>query len=416
MRDVERDIRVVVLGLGLIGGSLARSLRERWSRLQHLTALDTDREGLAEARNQGVADAVYLLPPFPWRKFDQRATALTEEESVATAYDRYAFPDGAQQALAQADLVIVATPLDYIAPFLRILTQVTPALLTDMGSVKTTVLRDAGPCRLIGGHPMAGSERRSYRCSSASLFENAVYALCPSPQYVGGDLIEDMALLCDVVTTIGALPRYMEAPEHDRAVATISHLPHVIATTLVNTAAKENELLVQPQNALQDDSMPPSPHSVLDLAAGGFRDITRIASSDSGLWTGIVRGSRERLLPVINRFETELARFRKYLETDDVAGLQGLFAAAAHTRDELPQGGSGALATEARIHIELEDRPGEIAVVGTLLAVRGINIKNIGMVHARQYEGGRMQLFLSSNNQVEMALHILRKAGYECYV
>ena len=102
---------------------------------------------------------------------------------------------------------------------------------------------------------MAGSERRSYRCSSESLFENAIYALCPSPHYVGGDLLEDMALLCEVVATIGALPRYMEAPEHDRAVATISHLPHVIATTLVNTAARESEQLIQCDSGLDTFSL-----------------------------------------------------------------------------------------------------------------------------------------------------------------
>ena len=178
---------------------------------------------------------------------------------------------------------------------------------------------------------MAGSERRSYRCSSESLFENAIYALCPSPHYVGGDLLEDMALLCEVVATIGALPRYMEAPEHDRAVATISHLPHVIATTLVNTAARESEQLIQCDSGLDtfstavdcvegdppacssvSDDMPPLPSSILDLAARRFRDITRIASSDSDLWTVLSRFA-EKLLPVIDRFNKNYLAFERVL-------------------------------------------------------------------------------------------------------
>lgn len=130
--------------------------------------------------------------------------------------------------------------------------------------------------------------------------------------------------------------------------------------------------------------------------------------------TGIVRESKADLLPALERFEAQLAAFRMALVTDDAEALAGLFETASGRRGALPAQGGGALAAEALIQIELQDRPGEIAVVSTLLAVRGINIKNIGMVHARQYEGGRIQLYLSSGNQAAAALDILRGAGYEC--
>lgn len=370
----ERDLAVVIIGLGLMGGSAARAIRARWPRLRHLTAMDTGGAALREALGTGTADEIHVL----------RRTAC--------------FDPPAQAALAAADLILVATPVAVLAETIRAAAAVSPALITDLGSVKQPVLQAAGTGRIIGGHPMAGSERRGFACSSASLFENAVYVLCPSPGYAGGDLDRDLALLDDLIAAVGARPRRMDPAAHDAAVAAISHLPHVVAAALVNTVVSD-----------ENDWMA--------LAAGGFRDITRIAASDSALWAGIVRGSRADLLPAIGRFEAQLAAFRKALAADDAESLEQLaqlFEAASNRRGALPARGSGALTAETLIQIELQDRPGEIAVVATLLAVRGINIKNIGMVHARQYEGGRIQLYLSSGNQAAAALDILRGAGYEC--
>lgn len=367
----ERDLNVVIIGLGLMGGSAARAIRSRWPRLRYLTAMDTGSAVLQEALGTGTADEIHLLP----------TTAC--------------FDPPARAALASADLILVATPVDVLAETIRAAAAVSGALITDLGSVKQAVLRAAGAGRIVGGHPMAGSERRGFACSSASLFENAVYVLCPSPAYTGGDLDADLALLTDLIAAVGARPKQMAPAAHDAAVSAISHLPHVVAAALVNAVVSDESDLVE-------------------LAAGGFRDITRIASSDSSLWTGIVRESKADLLPALERFEAQLAAFRMALVTDDAEALAGLFEMASGRRGALPAQGGGALAAEALIQIELQDRPGEIAVVSTLLAVRGINIKNIGMVHARQYEGGRIQLYLSSGNQAAAALDILRGAGYEC--
>lgn len=406
----EPDLNITIIGLGLIGGSLARALKARWERVKTLTAFDCSALALEEAAAADVIDCGFRL---------------SSTNDGRPLFDEAADPE-ALRRLKESDLVVVATPVEVLAPTIREVARHSKALLTDMGSVKEPIATAVGRARFIGGHPMAGSERSGFLCSSEALFENAVYVFCPDESYVAEGkqadrlsakgkqadrLSHDLDLLAEMAVAIGALPRIMAPADHDRTVATISHLPHVIAASLVNTASAEDRAGFS-SPAIAAGLSPVT--SMLEMAAGGFRDITRIASSDGELWSGIVRGSRERLLPVIDEFKKALDDFRRALETDDEASLKKYFTAAAHCRDHLPGQGSGALGTDALINVELDDRPGEIAVIATMLAVRGINIKNIGIVHARQYEGGRMRLYLSNNNQVELARCILRRAGYEC--
>lgn len=368
---VEQNLNIAIIGLGLIGGSMARALRSRWERVAKLYAFDYDSQMLSAALREGVID-----------------------EGFQVTHPADGFSSAGATALACCDLVILCTPVDLIAPYAHEVAKVSEALLTDAGSIKTSVMQDCAGLHFIGGHPMAGSERHSFICSNEGLFENAVYVLCSSenPHLQSA---EDLALLEEMIVAIGACPRRMTAAEHDQAVAVISHLPHVVTACLVNAAAAQGR-----------DS--------LELAAGGFRDVTRIASSDGGLWTSIVDMSKECLLPVLDTFSEQLNEFRNFLAQGDLAQVQDFFTTAAQVRNNLPAAGGGALMADALINVEVEDRPGELAVIATLLGVRGISIKNMSIVHARQYEGGRLQLFLSEHHQVELAKEILTKAGYEC--
>jgi prephenate dehydrogenase len=124
--------------------------------------------------------------------------------------------------------------------------------------------------------------------------------------------------------------------------------------------------------------------------------------------------SRERLLPILDEFAAQMEIARVALQSGNRADLRAFFASASALRSNMSGTGGGALMTEALINVELEDRPGELAVIATLLGVRGISIKNMSIVHARQYEGGRLQLFLTEHHQVELAKELLTKAGYEC--
>lgn len=379
-------LTVSVIGLGLIGGSLARALRSRWERVDKLYAFDTDETMLAQALREGVADMTFAL--------SAQAPEFNLDES---------------RALADSDLVVICTPVDLIPAYAHLTSKVSGALITDVGSVKKQVMEQTVGLRFVGGHPMAGSERHSFICSDEGLFENAVYVICPRTDFdnemsvkaadVGGTPADDVSLLDEMIRSIGAMPRHMEADEHDRAVAAISHLPHVVAAGLVNTATQEGE---------------EKSGSFMELAAGGFRDVTRIASSDSSLWTNIVSLSRAKLLPILDRFEENMKVFRTALEKEDAVAIQEFFDSASQSRARLSASGGGALMTDALINVEVEDRPGELAVIATLLGVRGISIKNMSIVHARQYEGGRLQLFLSEHHQVALAKELLTKAGYEC--
>lgn len=384
-------LTVSVIGLGLIGGSLARAMRSRWERVDKLYAFDTDATMLAQALREGVADMTFAL--------SAQAPEFNLEGS---------------RALADSDLVVICTPVDLIPVYAHLTAKVSDALITDVGSVKKQVMEQTLGLRFVGGHPMAGSERHSFICSDEGLFENAVYVICPQTNFDNEMPVEatdvgetpdddiwadDVILLDEMIHSIGALPRRMAADEHDRAVAAISHLPHVVAAGLVNTATQEGEA---------------KSGSFMELAAGGFRDVTRIASSDSSLWTNIVSLSRAKLLPILDRFDENMKMFRTALEKEDTVAIQKFFDSASQSRARLSASGGGALMTDALINVEVEDRPGELAVIATLLGVRGISIKNMSIVHARQYEGGRLQLFLSEHHQVALARALLTKAGYEC--
>ncbi len=457
----EEKLQVIIVGAGLIGGSLAKALKLNWERLGQLIIFDTDQATVEAATAEKVADAAYLLPAVGTNGagMDSAASAAgglmeTAAKSVVTAgppersVSSVAGEKNApltnsltaemKQVLARADLVVFAVPVAMIGPLYRSLSPYTDALFTDVAGVKVPVMTALAGQRFIGGHPMAGTERTGYACSSAGLFENALYVLTPpasegdpaaavdipeerpaaeagaKPGATGSfersvappaggyayDLESDLALLEEMVQAVGAIPLLLTAAEHDRGVAAISHLPHVLAAGLVNAVRD----LQKTENA-----------DFMRLAAGGFRDITRIASSSANLWAGLAAENKASLLPAIDRLISRLEDFKKALASGDQPAVKAYFETAGQARGRLPSRGAGALQTDALIQIELADRPGEIAVIATLLAVRGINIQNIGILNARQYEGGRMHLYLSSDNQVEPALAALRGAGYECF-
>lgn len=357
-----RISRVGILGLGLIGGSLARALRLK-AKIPTIVAMDTDAASGACALSEGMIDA-------------------------------FALPSEGYSILNGCDLVLLCTPLSVIVDLLPELARLDIGILSDVGSVKAPVMDAVALPNFIGGHPMAGSERQGYACSIASLFENALYVLCVGDRcMVTACALQNFE---ELIKSIGATPVRMTANEHDKRVATISHLPHIAASALSLLAAR-----------LDDGQL-------AALAAGGFRDITRIASSDASLWAGITQASSPVLIPVLSMYIELLKQVQKELEKKDTRAVEAFFAQGAFYRNSLPTSGRGALDATASLTVYLEDKPGSLGLITTLLGHKNINIRNINIRNYRTYEGGQLHLLLGDSSQAVEAYSLLTEAGYEC--
>lgn len=363
--------KAAVLGLGLIGGSLAKALRQR-AGIQ-VAGLDIDEQALSQALADGVIEEAAILDAAePESGPGKKALAL----------------------LSGCDIVFICTPPATVARLANLVGRYTKGLITDVASVKEPVMDQVFSDRFIGGHPMAGKERQGYRFSDESLFENAVYALCvPQNTSLPYSLVKNLQ---DLVRKIGAVPYIIDAARHDRAVATVSHLPHVAAAGLALLAART------------DDG------ALARLAAGGFRDISRIASADPFLWAAISCEARAFLLPALTEYIEVLQEYASAIQAGDKKTLERLFFQAAHYRNNLPAAGKGALAAPSTLTVYVDDKPGVLGQITTLLGENEINISNIKIKEQRAYEGGCLQLLLADAGQAIKAAWLLEEAGYEC--
>lgn len=371
--DSERSElkRIAILGVGLIGGSLGLVWRSRGTEL---TVVGYDRpEVLEEALRRGA--------------IDEGASDVAE-------------------AVHGADLVVLALPL---ATILRLLEEIAPhlrpgAVVTDVGSVKAPVMAQAREVLapenpFVGGHPMAGSERSGVAHADAFLFENATYVLCPPEGTAAEALPETHPDLVALVRATGAQVLLLEAARHDRIAAFVSHLPQLLAVLLMNLAAEANE---------EDDAF-------LRLAAGGFRDMTRIASSPFRMWGDILIGNEGPILDTLAGFAAALQRVRNRLAEEDLDALEGAFTRARTVRDTIPKNTKGFLHPLSDVYVYVEDRPGVLLHITQALYEAELNIKDIELLKIREGTGGAFRLSFSGDAAAEAAVAALQAAGYRAY-
>jgi len=350
---------VVLAGVGLIGGSIGAGVQQRFLA-RHVIGLDPDPTALDAARGLGVIDEA-RLEPGPW--------------------------------LAAADLVVLATPVRSLerlarelAPHLR-----PDAIVTDVGSVKAPLvaaLRDL-QLRFVGGHPMAGSERGGVLNADAALLENAVWVLTPEPHTDREALTQVEGL----VRALGARPIEVAAELHDRLVATVSHLPYLAAVALTKAVgeAEERDLLAL-------------------LAAGGFRDLTRVASGSPRMSRDMVVANRDAVRAALLAFSNHLAAVAELL--DEPEALLDVAEAAKRHRDALPIVRRSLLPARFEVVIAVPDRPGELMRITRALGEADVNIKDIEVLGVRE-SGGAMRLAFADLDAQQRGTEALRAAGYE---
>lgn len=352
------------VGLGLIGGSIAKALKKSDPRIR-ITAYDTSRESLALAVKEHIVD------------------------TPAPALD---------QSFSECDYIFLCAPVQKNDENLAAIGKVMKpgCLLTDVGSVKTAIheaVRAAGlDHRFVGGHPMAGSERTGFANSKASLLENAYYILTPAP----GVPEEKTEAFRSLVEDIGAIPLMLDYRKHDYVVAAISHLPHVIAASLVNLVRDSDD---------EDGIM-------RMIAAGGFKDITRIASSSAVMWQQICLTNTANISSLLEDYIYALTSFKQKLDNRDRDSLFLEFDSARIYRDSFINASSGPIKRSFRINVEIADRTGALAHIATLLADRGLSIKNIGISHNRESEDGVLSLEFYSEDAMNQAMDVLKQEGY----
>lgn len=272
-------------------------------------------------------------------------------------------------------------------------------LLTDVGSVKSTIheaIHEAGleHC-FIGGHPMAGSERTGYINSKASLLENAYYILTPT-ESVPGNRLEEYR---ELVTHMNAIPLILDYRKHDYVTAAISHLPHVIAASLVNLV-KDSDY--------EDGIMKL-------IAAGGFKDITRIASSSAVMWQQICLTNTENISTLLQRYIDSLCSIKAKLDSSNAEALYELFDSAHIYRDSFIDASSGPIKRSYRFNVDIDDKTGALAHIATLLAEHDISIKNIGITHNRESEDGVLRIEFPDEASLQKASDILKSMNYEIH-
>ena len=365
---MKTDFTCGFIGLGLIGGSIARALRQAHPSCRIL-AYDPDEASLSMAKRDSVVD-------FSLSDLDER--------------------------LSSCDYLFLCAPVsENNSLLLKIKKYLSPTcLLTDVGSVKTPIhnqIRQAAlPCPFIGGHPMAGSERTGYVNSKALLLQNAYYILTPEED-TGGDIISDFR---ELISSLKAIPLVLSCKEHDYVTAAISHLPHVAASSLVNLIRERD-----------------SESGIMKLiAAGGFKDITRIASSSPVMWQQICLTNKENISKLLGDYISFLSQIRDKIDSGHSDGLYHFFEGARDYRDSFIDASSGPIKKSFSLRIEIADEPGALAAIATILALHQINIKNIGISHNREQEDGVLKVEFYQKEEIEKAREILTAKGYSVYL
>jgi len=355
--------RVAIFGLGIIGGSL----------------------GLALNQGKDIEVAGYDRDP------ETMELALQMEAVNRTG--------SLQELSAWADCIFLCTPINTLADIAREAARFCRkgCLLTDVGSTKQDIVRvfdslaEIG-LRGLGGHPMAGSERKGITGADRYLFENAVYVLTPGSN-TPPDALEDLSSL---LRPTGAHIITMDAEKHDRLVAMVSHLPHLVASALVSMLQGQDEALT--------------------LAAGGFRDTTRVASGDPELWTEILLSNSSLLAEQLESFIERLTRLKGVLQDRRSAELHEFLSNARGIREAMPAKRRGLSLAEQELVCIVPDKPGMIGALGSYLGEKGINIADIEILRVREGDGGTIRIGLSREEDGPAAVETLQSRGIKAWL
>lgn len=373
MKDTDTDFSISTIGFigfGLIGGSIAKAIRATYpdTFIYALDYKDNSSGDLSEALSDGI--------------LNQITKDLTD-----------GFPD--------CDIIFLCAPVMANISYLSTLKHmVKPScIITDVGSVKDNIHEEV--CKLnmedlfIGGHPMTGSEKTGYKSSYALLLENAYYILTPT----SSTSKDKLNILLDLITKMGSLPIILSPNEHDEITAAISHLPHIVAAQLVNLIRESDD----------------TSEKMKQLAAGGFKDITRIASSSPKMWQNICLTNAKVIKSILDKYIRTLKSTSDALDSMDGNYLYNMFDTAGEYRSSIPNKSIGLIHKIFEIFVDVIDEAGSIATIASLLANNNISIKNIGIIHNREFQEGVLRIEFYDEKSEGAAKSLLGNNNYLVY-
>lgn len=355
------------IGLGLIGGSIAKALKHYYPECTIL----------AHTRSSKTTD--YALR----EKIIDKACSQVDS------------------SFSQCDFIFLCAPVETNAAYLKVLKPLlkNDCILTDAGSTKTDIHQHIIDMDMeewfVGGHPMAGSEKTGIENAKLRLIENAYYIITPSAKISQ----EKVQRYVDLVSSLKAIPLVLDYREHDFVTAAISHLPHIIASTLVN--------LVHDQDTPNE--------TMRTVAAGGFKDITRIASSSPEMWEQICTTNADNIITVLDAYTKSLQKVRSQLADRNGTAINQLFAHSREYRNSFSDLSSGPLKKVYVLYCDMVDEAGGIATLATILATGGISLRNIGIVHNREFEDAVLRVEFYEQDAQKKAAELLRKYHYTIY-
>lgn len=369
--NLDNNLKIGFIGFGLIGGSIARALK-KINRSYYITAFDHHKDKPSSDLRTALTDGV----------LDYISVSLDDK-------------------LPECNIIFLCAPVLANIEYLSRLKPLISAecIVTDVGSVKSSIhvaARELGmDSQFIGGHPMTGSEKTGYSNSYALLLENAYYILTPTSETPRAKL----SFLYTLVKRMGSIPVILDAKEHDEITAAISHVPHIIAAQLVNLIRDSDD----------------KAEKMRALAAGGFKDITRIASSSPVMWQNICLTNSNDIKRLLDRYITYLQTASDALAARDAGFLYRMFESAGEYRSTIPNSSIGIIKKTYELYMDIVDETGAIATIATLLASNQISIKNIGIIHNREFEEGVLRIEFNDEQSLNKAVSLLKRHNYKIY-
>lgn len=360
-----RKLTFGFIGIGLIGGSIAKAIRR-------------------------------VMPESTILVYNRRESSRTMALNDGTADIAV---DTVDNTFSQCDYIFLCTPVERNVEYLKKLKNIIKddCIITDVGSVKTNIHKAVEQLEMeanfIGGHPMAGSEKTGYENANDRLVENAYYPITPN-SLVDKKYVEE---LTEILKKIGAIPILISYKEHDKVVAAISHLPHLIASSLVN--------LVKHNDSKEE--------YMKTLAAGGFKDITRIASSSPEMWEQICMTNTENISIMLEKYIKDLEKIKESLDNKNGGKINALIAESRDYRDNIEEHNNSIIPRSYRIFCDIIDESGAIATIATILATSGVSIKNIGIIHNREFEEGVLKISFYDKDSADHAVEQLERHRYK---
>lgn len=347
-------LKVGIIGLGLMGGSIAKCLSKN-NKVEKIIAYDKNLEDLKMAK----------------------------KESIITDYTT-----SIDSSFSNLDYIFVCIPVSFISNTIKELLKYisSECIIMDIGSTKKTIVTELEKLDInyVGTHPMVGKEKSGFAYADSHLYDNAYFLITKTDKTKQ----ENIQKVKDIILLLNAKPYIIPLDKHDSIVSTISHVPHIIASTLVNMASN-----------LEDED-----NNLRILAAGGFKDITRIASSGPQMWQNICLENSDEILKTIQIFKASLDTIEKDILDKNSKKIYNFLEEAKTFRDSIDT-----MKKDNEIIMKIKNTPGELQKIISILADNNLNIRNLSIQDDIDEKHGTLKLYFDNIDKKELALLVLKK-------